>query len=95
MSEYPKNSAGIDQRELHDKLKITSVAVTHDMVSAFKIGTRIAMMYQGRIIKIGKPAEIRETSDPVIKQFITGSATGPIKDIQFKSLDHAEGGQSE
>lgn len=77
--------------ELHDKLKITSIAVTHDMVSAYKIGTRIAMMYQGRIIKIGTPEEIRNTQDPVVRQFITGSAAGPISDIQFKSLQDVEG----
>lgn len=64
--------------ELHDRLKVTSVAVTHDMVSAYKIGTRIAMMYQGKIIQIGAPDEIRRSAQPVVKQFITGSATGPI-----------------
>jgi phospholipid/cholesterol/gamma-HCH transport system ATP-binding protein len=73
--------------ELHDRLKITAVAVTHDMVSAYKIASRIAMMYQGKIIEVGKPEEIRNTQDPVIRQFITGSATGPITDIQFKSLE--------
>lgn len=71
---------------LHDKLKITSVVVTHDMVSAYKVGTRIAMMYQGQIIQMGTPEEIKHTTNPVVRQFITGSATGPITDIQFKSL---------
>jgi len=75
--------------QMHDKLQITSVAVTHDMVSAYKIGTRIAMMYQGRIVKIGAPADIRSTDDPVVRQFITGSAHGPITDMQFKSLGEA------
>ena len=65
-------------KELHDKLKVTSVAVTHDMTSAYKIATRIAMMYQGKIIQIGTPEEIRSTQDPVVRQFITGSASGPI-----------------
>lgn len=72
---------------LHDRLQITAVAVTHDMVSAYKIATRIAMMYQGKIIKVGTPDEIRNSRDPVVRQFITGSATGPITDIQFKSLE--------
>jgi ABC-type multidrug transport system ATPase subunit len=40
---------------LHDRLKITSIVVTHDMVSAYKVGTRVAMMYHGNIIEIGKP----------------------------------------
>lgn len=64
--------------DLRNKLSITSVAVTHDMVSAYKIASRIAMMYQGRIIQIGTPDEIRNSADPVVRQFISGSATGPI-----------------
>lgn len=64
--------------QLHDKLKVTSIAVTHDMISAYKIGTRIAMMYQGQIIQIGAPDDIRNTRDPVVRQFITGSASGPM-----------------
>ena len=71
---------------LHDKLKVTSVVVTHDMVSAYKIGTRIAMMYQGKIVEIGTPEAIRNSPNPVVRQFITGSAYGPIGDISFKSL---------
>lgn len=72
--------------QLHDKLKVTSIVVTHDIVSAYKVGTRIAMMYQGRIIQSGSPDEIRNSADPVVHQFITGSATGPITDIHFKKL---------
>ena len=64
--------------ELHDKLKVTSVVVTHDMISAYKIGTRIAMMYQGQIIQTGLPEEISCSANPVVRQFITGSASGPI-----------------
>ncbi len=77
--------------ELHDKLKVTSVAVTHDMTSAYKIATRIAMMYQGRIIQTGTADEIRNSQDPVVRQFIMGSAHGPITDIQFKSLQEIKG----
>jgi len=65
---------------LHDKLKVTSIAVTHDMVSAYKIADRIAMLYKGKIIAVGTPEEIKNTNDPVVKQFITGAATGPITD---------------
>ena len=72
--------------DLHDKLKVTSVAVTHDMVSAYKIATRIAMMYQGAIIETGTPEEIRHSANPVVRQFIAGSAQGPIADMAFKSL---------
>ena len=65
---------------LRNKLNITSVAVTHDMVSAYKIASRIAMMYEGKIIQIGTPDEIRNSENPVVRQFISGSASGPITD---------------
>ena len=65
-------------RSLHDKLKVTAVAVTHDMTSAYKIADKIAMLYDGKIITVGTPDEIKNTSDPVVKQFISGEAEGPI-----------------
>lgn len=65
--------------EMKNKLSVTSVAITHDMHSAYKIADRIAMLYDGKIIGTGTPDEIKNTEDPVIKQFITGSAYGPIK----------------
>lgn len=63
---------------MQEKLKVTSIVVTHDMTSAYKVGNRIAMLYEGKIIGVGTPDEIRNTQDPVIRQFITGSAKGPI-----------------
>jgi len=65
-------------RSLHDKLKVTSIAVTHDMTSAYKIADKIAMLYGGKIIAVGTPDEIKNTKDPVVKQFIHGEAEGPI-----------------
>lgn len=65
--------------DLKAKLKITSIAVTHDMVSAYKIADRIAMLHEGKIIETGSPHEIKNTSNPIVKQFITGSAKGPIR----------------
>jgi len=65
-------------RQLHDKLEVTSIAVTHDMVSAYMIADRISMLYEGRIIESGSPKEIKSTKDPIVKQFITGAAHGPI-----------------
>ncbi|KPJ54159.1 hypothetical protein AMJ39_01805 [candidate division TA06 bacterium DG_24] len=64
---------------LQAQLTITSVAVTHDMKSAYKIADRIAMLYQGRIIFSGSPVEVRETGNPVVQQFIQGIAEGPIE----------------
>ncbi len=71
---------------MHDKLKMTSVVVTHDMTSAYKIASRIAMMYQGKILQIGTVDEIRNSQNPIVRQFITGSSKGPITDMAFKSL---------
>jgi phospholipid/cholesterol/gamma-HCH transport system ATP-binding protein len=68
--------------ELHDKLKVTSIVVTHDMRSAYKVADRIAMLYQGKIIAEGTPDEIRYSHDPYVHQFITGAAHGPITDGQ-------------
>jgi len=65
--------------DLQEKLKISSIAVTHDMVTAYKISDRIAMLYEGRIEETGTPEEIRETKNSVVRQFITGSSEGPIK----------------
>lgn len=65
-------------KSLHDRLNVTSIAVTHDMKSAYKIADRIAMLYQGKIIACGSPEEINNTADPVVHQFINGLSTGPI-----------------
>ena len=64
--------------DLNRKLKVTSIAVTHDMKSAYKIATRIAMLYHGKIMEVGTPEKIKNTDDPLVKQFITGAAKGPI-----------------
>lgn len=73
--------------ELHNKLKVTSIAVTHDMTSAYKIGDRMAMLYNGKIIASGTPEEIKHTKDPIVRQFITGASKGPITEgIDFEHL---------
>src|SRR3989338_34138 len=59
--------------ELHNKLKVTSIAVTHDMTSAYKIADKIAMLYNGRIIISGTPDEVKNSKDPIVQQFITGA----------------------
>ena len=65
-------------RDLQNSLDITSVAVTHDMKSACKIGDRLALLFDGRIVFEGTPDEIRSTEDELVKQFIEGRAHGPI-----------------
>lgn len=64
--------------KLSDHLGVTSVVVTHDMVSANKVADRIAMMYGGKIIAVGTAEEIRTSDNPYVQQFITGRAEGPI-----------------
>ncbi len=64
--------------ELRKKLGVTSVAITHDMHSAYKISDRIAMLYKGEILETGTPDEIKQTTNHIVHQFITGSAVGPI-----------------
>lgn len=64
---------------LQKKLNVTSVVVTHDMKSAYKVANRIAMLYQGKIVAVGTPAEIQNSKDPLVHQFITGSSQGPIQ----------------
>ena len=64
--------------KLQRELKLTSIAVTHDMASAFKIGDRIAMLSRGRIIHADTADNTRHTDHPAVRQFIEGSAQGPL-----------------
>jgi phospholipid/cholesterol/gamma-HCH transport system ATP-binding protein len=64
--------------KLSSELKITSVVVTHDLASAYKVGHRIAMLHEGAVIFQGTPEEVRETDHPIVRQFIEGRAVGPI-----------------
>jgi len=65
--------------QMRKKLRVTSIAITHDMVSAYKIADRIAMLYEGEIIEVGTPQQNKESSNPIVQQFIRGKAKGPIK----------------
>lgn len=73
----PVTSAVIDQLmiRMQQQLGVTSVIITHDMRSAYRVGTRIAMLYEGRIRQVGTVDEIRATTDPIVRQFIEGRAT--------------------
>jgi phospholipid/cholesterol/gamma-HCH transport system ATP-binding protein len=66
-------------RQMHREFGVTSVVVTHDMESAYYIADRIAMIYNGRIVECDTPDAIRNSSNPIIQQFIQGSLGGPIK----------------
>jgi phospholipid/cholesterol/gamma-HCH transport system ATP-binding protein len=69
-------------RNLQKTLDMTSVAVTHDMTSAYKIGDRLAMLYDGRIVFEGRPDEVKNSRDAVVRQFVEGRAEGPIPVIE-------------
>jgi phospholipid/cholesterol/gamma-HCH transport system ATP-binding protein len=60
-------------------LGITALSITHDMHSARKIGDRIAMLYDGKLIWIGPAADVDKTDNPYVQQFVHGKADGPIK----------------
>jgi phospholipid/cholesterol/gamma-HCH transport system ATP-binding protein len=64
---------------LRDKLRVTSVVVSHNMQSVFRTADRIAMIHEGTLMALGTPDEIRHSTDPVVRQFIQGSSTGPIE----------------
>ena len=76
--------------ELGHKLKVTSIVVTHDMNSAYKVADTIVMFYHGRVIAEGRPDEIRNTRHPVVKQFIHGEAHGPITDNENLIFGHSK-----
>ena len=73
----PVTSAVIDQLmiRLRERLGVTGVVITHDMKSAYSVGTRIAMLYEGRVRQCGTVEEIQHTTDPVVRQFIEGRPT--------------------
>jgi phospholipid/cholesterol/gamma-HCH transport system ATP-binding protein len=73
----PVTSAVIDQLMVRtrERLGATGVVVTHDMRSAYTVGYRIAMLYEGRIRQVGTVEEIRESDDPVVRQFVEGRAS--------------------
>lgn len=66
-------------RRMQGDFGVTSVVVTHDMSSAYYIADRIALLYDGRIIQCAEPAMIRDSEDPVVRQFVSGSLAGPIR----------------
>ena len=85
---YDEPSAGLDPVissvidelivSLSEKIGATSIIVTHEMESAFRIATRMAMLYRGEIIAEEAPEEFKNSSDPVVAQFISGDTEGPI-----------------
>lgn len=77
----PVKTALVDEMilDMQERLKVTQIVITHDMASAYRIGDRIAMLYDGKIIQYGTPDDIKNTEDPVVRQFIEGLTKGPIQ----------------
>ena len=81
----------IDQliTDLNRRMGITSVVVTHDIKSAFKIAHKMIMLFKGKIVAEGSPEEIAASGDPLVLQFINGSPDGPIP-LRQSSRDYLE-----
>ncbi len=79
----PIMADAIDQliRSLQKRLGVTSVVVTHDMVSAYKVADRMAMLHDGKMVFTGTPEETRTTTNAMVRQFVAGSSTGPIRPL--------------
>ncbi len=75
--------------DLQEKLKVTAIVVTHDMKSAYKIGSRIAMFHEGHVLQVGTPDEIRQSTDAGVRQFVEGLSQGPIK-MKLKEFEADE-----
>ncbi len=72
----PVTSAVIDQLmiRMRERLGVTSIVITHDMRSAYRVGDRIAMLYEGRVRQVGTVEEIQNSSDEIVRQFVEGRA---------------------
>jgi phospholipid/cholesterol/gamma-HCH transport system ATP-binding protein len=79
----PIMADAIDQliKSLQKRLGVTSIVVTHDMISAYKVADRMVMLHEGRIVFSGTPDETRNATNPVVNQFVMGSSTGPIRPL--------------
>jgi len=77
----PVSARRVDRliRELKDSLGVTSIVVSHDLVSIFSSADRVVMLYQGHVRLLGEPEDFKRTTDPVIDQFIHGRAEGPFE----------------
>jgi len=82
----PVTTALIDEviLDISHRLKTTSITITHDMESAYRIADRIAMLHQGKIIAEAPPEEFKRLDDPRVQQFIHGRADGPLSEEEAR-----------
>jgi phospholipid/cholesterol/gamma-HCH transport system ATP-binding protein len=85
----PVTAAVIDELmvRMRERLGVTSVVITHDMRSAYYVGSRIAMLYEGRVRRVGTVDEIRATDDPIVRQFVEGRAHREGEDPEHFTTD--------
>jgi phospholipid/cholesterol/gamma-HCH transport system ATP-binding protein len=67
-------------RYLSDELDVTSIVISHDLDSIFAVADRIAMLYKGQLREDGPPEAIRESDDPIVRQFFDGRPDGPMEE---------------
>ena len=70
-------------KETHKKFGFTGVIISHEVPGIFEVSDRIAMLHEGKIIEVGSPEEIINSSNPAVRQFVTGSIEGPIATIFY------------
>jgi len=65
--------------QMRDKLGVTSIVVSHNITSIFRISDKIAMIHEGRVLATGTPQQIQASDNPIVRQFIEGRSQGPIE----------------
>ncbi len=95
---YDEPSAGLDpvsvteidklMVDLNETTGVTTVVITHEMTSAFRIGTRLVLLDQGRFVADGSPDEMRQSDNPLVHQFVHGLLQGPLTDRKDATAYH-------
>jgi len=65
-------------KSIQDRLKATSIVISHDLPSVFAIADGIALLFEGTIIEYGPVMQVRQSPNPIVQQFLQGSEIGPI-----------------
>ncbi|MDT9002133.1 ABC transporter ATP-binding protein [Paucibacter sp. APW11] len=66
-------------RDLNDALGLTSIIVSHDLHETFQIADQVAMVANGRVVAQGTPQQLRDSEDPLVRQFVRAEADGPVR----------------
>ncbi|MEP6790557.1 MAG: ATP-binding cassette domain-containing protein, partial [Ramlibacter sp.] len=66
-------------RRLNDTLGITSIVVSHDLEETFHIADQVIILANGKIAAQGTPAEVQQSTDPLVRQFVHAQADGPVQ----------------